>query len=62
MANVKYVKNDAGIRALLQSPEMEALTEQYAWERAGADGEIKPFIGFDRAKTIIYSTGKERKS
>ena len=56
---VKYEPNSAGITALLQSPEMLALTEQYARGRAGADGEIKPFIGFDRAKTIIYSIGKE---
>ena len=53
-----YEPNPAGITALLQSPEMLALTEQYAYDRAGADGEIKPFIGFDRAKTIVYSTGR----
>ena len=58
MADTKYVPNPAGITAL-QSPEMLALTEQYAQARAGVDGEIKPFIGFDRAKTIIYSIGKE---
>lgn len=60
--NVKYVPNYAGIGAILKSQEMLALTEQYAQERAGVDGELKPFIGYDRAKTIIYSTGKERKS
>lgn len=59
MADTKFVKNDAGIRDTLQSPEMLALTEQYARDRAGADGEIKSFIGFDRAKTIIYSSNKE---
>lgn len=59
MADVRYEPNSAGITALLQSPEMLALTEQYAQGRAGADGEIKPFIGFDRAKTIIYGIGKE---
>lgn len=60
MAKNEYKPNDAGIRALLQSPEMLALTEQYARGMAGAEGEIKPFIGFDRAKTIIQSTEKER--
>lgn len=55
----EYKPNPAGITALLQSSEMLALTEQYAHDRAGADGEIKPFIGFDRAKTIVYSTGRK---
>ena len=59
MGETKYEPNDAGIRALLQSPEMLALTEQYAQGRAGVDGEMKSFIGFDRAKTIIYSTGRD---
>ena len=58
MAN-EYKPNSAGITALLQSPEMLALTEQYAQGRAGAEGEIKPFIGYDRAKTIVYSIGRE---
>ena len=58
MAN-EYKPNPAGITALLQSPEMLALTEQYAQGRAGASGEVKPFVGFDRAKTIVYTVGKE---
>lgn len=58
MAN-EYKPNPAGITALLQSSEMLALTEQYAQGRAGAEGEIKPFIGYDRAKTIVYSIGRE---
>ena len=61
MAN-KYKPNKAGITAFLQSSEMLAVTERYARERAGADGDIKPFVGFDRAKTIVYSTGKENKT
>lgn len=60
MGDTKYVPNNAGIRTLLQSPEMQSLTEDYARGRAGLDGELKSFIGFDRAKTIIYSAGKER--
>ena len=59
MAKKGFKKNNAGIRALLQSPPMLALTERYAHGRAGADGQTKSFVGFDRAKTIIYSTGKE---
>lgn len=60
MGDAVYKPNNAGIRALLQSSEMLALTEQYASGRAGADGETKSFIGFDRAKTIVYSTGRDK--
>lgn len=59
MANVRYVPNDAGIRALLQSDEMLALTESYASQMGASGEDMKPFIGFDRAKTIIYSTDRE---
>jgi hypothetical protein len=46
--------NTSGVRAFLQSQEMLKLTEKYA-DRY--EGEKKSFIGFDRAKTIVY--GKE---
>lgn len=59
MANVRYVPNDAGIRALLQSSEMLELTESYAKQMGASDENMRPFIGFDRAKTIIYSTNRE---
>lgn len=59
MAKV-FKKDSAGIKKLLQSPEMLKLTEEYARGRAGADGEVKPFIGFDRAKTIVYTSNKEK--
>lgn len=59
MANVNYKPNDAGIRALLQSSEMLALTESYASQMGASGDDMKPFIGFDRAKTIIYSTDRE---
>lgn len=58
MGNI-YVPSPSGITKLLQSPEMLAITEQYARGRAGVEGEIKPFIGFDRAKTFVYTNGKE---
>ncbi len=57
MAEVKFELNEAGVRELLQSPEMLALTEEYA-EGMGGE-EIKPFIGFDRAKTIVYFDHEE---
>lgn len=50
MAN-KYKPNKSGITKLLQSSEMLKLTEKYANSYAG---EKKSFIGFDRAKTIVY--------
>lgn len=59
MANT-FKPDSAAIRRLLQSDEMLSLTEQYARSRAGADGELKPFVGFDRAKTIIYTSHKEK--
>lgn len=52
MANHVFVKNKAGIRKLLQSNEMKSMTERYARSRASG-GEIRSFVGFDRAKTII---------
>ena len=59
MADVRYVPNDAGIRALLQSDEMLALTESYAVQMGAREENMRPFIGFDRAKTIVYSTDRE---
>lgn len=57
MGKSEYKPDSSGITKLLQSSEMLSLTEKYARNRAGAEGNIKPFVGFDRAKTIIYSTG-----
>jgi hypothetical protein len=59
MADVVYKPNDSGIRALLQSDEMLALTESYASQMGASGEDMKPFIGFDRAKTIIYSTDRK---
>lgn len=56
-----YVPSPSGITKLLQSAEMLELTERYARERAGVDGELKPFIGFDRAKTFVYNSGEGSK-
>ena len=55
MAN-KFELNVSGVRALLQSDEMLKLTEEYASEYPG---EKKSFVGFDRAKTIVYEKGAE---
>lgn len=50
----KFELNESGVRAFLQSQEMLKLTEKYAGQY---EGEKKSFIGFDRAKTVVY---KER--
>ena len=47
-----FKKNDAGIRKLLQSQECLKVMETFAAQIAEG-GEIKPFIGFDRAKCFI---------
>ena len=57
MAN-KFVLNSSGVRAFLQSNEMLQLTEKYA-EQMADGGEIKSFIGFDRAKSIIYGESEK---
>lgn len=50
----KYVfkKDSAGIRRLLQSEECLKVMEEYAKGMA-PEGEITPFIGFDRAKCFV---------
>lgn len=58
MAKV-FKKNSAGIRRLLQSEAMKQITEKYARGRGGAEAEMKSFVGFDRAKTILYTSNKE---
>lgn len=55
-----FEKNDAGIRQMLQAPECLQVMERYARDMAG-DREIKPFIGYDRAKCFIVPERKEQK-
>lgn len=52
MAEYVFVKDEAGIRALLQSAECLQVMEDYAKSYA-PDGEYTPFIGFDRAKCFV---------
>ena len=60
MSNVKFELDKAAFRkVVMQSPEMLAITEKYARTKSGSDTHLKPFIGFDRAKTIIYPNTKE---
>lgn len=52
MANYVFKRNDAGIRSLLQSDGCLQIMEKYASSVANG-GEVRPFIGFDRAKCFV---------
>lgn len=63
MSNVKFELDTAAFRKLvLQSDEMLAMVTNKASSMATPDQHIKPFIGFDRAKAIIYPNTKENPS
>lgn len=60
MAKIRFVLNQAGVRkCILQSQEMLEHVTKEANKRCGQDQHVKPFIGFDRAKAIIYPDTKE---
>ena len=52
MADYVFKKNDAGIRKLLQSDGCLQVMEKHASDYANG-GEIRPFVGFDRAKCFV---------
>lgn len=56
MANQVFVKNDAGIRKLLQSDECLQVMVSYA---QNYEGEKIPFVGFDRAKCFVKQEDKK---
>lgn len=57
MAKTEVKLNIAGLRKMRQSQEMLDLTEKYAQNYSG---KTKTFVGFDRAKTIVYGKGKKQ--
>ena len=60
MSKARFELNRAAFRKeVMQSNEMLKLTERYAEKLAGSKTHLKSFIGFDRAKTIIYPNTKE---
>lgn len=60
MSNVKFVLDTAGLRnQVLQSQYMLDMVTNKAQSMANTEQHIKPFIGFDRAKAIIYPNTKE---
>ena len=48
-------------KEVLQSDWMKTFIEEEANKQADADSHVKTFIGFDRAKAIIYPNTKEHK-
>lgn len=52
MANYVFKKNDAGIKKLLQSDECLKTMEMFASKVSDGE-EVRPFIGFDRAKVFV---------
>lgn len=60
MAKVTFELDKTGVRkCVLQSQEMLEYITGEANRRSGKDQHVKPFIGFDRAKAIIYPNTKE---
>lgn len=60
MSKVKFELDKAGVKkCILQSSEMLAHVTQQANNRCGSGQHVKPFVGFDRAKAIIYPNTKE---
>ena len=63
MSKVEIKLDKAGVRkCILQSPAMLSYVTGVANSKCGSDQHVKPFIGFDRAKAIIYPNTKEHPS
>lgn len=63
MSSVEFKLDKKNFRTeVLQSKEMLKITEEYAQQEAGSDTHLKPFIGFDRAHTIVYPNTRRHPS
>lgn len=62
MSNVKVELNSQGVKAMLQSDYMLSMVKSVAKDEAKANTHIKSFIGYNRAKAIIYPNTKEHQS
>lgn len=60
MSNFKLDKAEVG--KMLRSQEMLSMIKEASSKQAKSDQHIKPFIGYDRAKAIIYPNTKEHPS
>lgn len=55
MSNVQIKLDKAGVRTqILQADYMMSFIGSEALKKSSADDHVKSFIGFDRAKAIIY--------
>lgn len=62
MSSFKFKLDYAGVRKnILQADFMLSFITNQAQAQLNADEHIKPFIGFDRAKAIIYPDREEDK-
>lgn len=59
MKKVEVKLNRKGVGQLLKSDAVKQMVEGYAHSQGGADTHIKSFVGFDRAKAIIYPNTKD---
>ena len=62
MSKVRFKKNSAGIREMLQSPEAESLVMEYATaiqSRAGDGYEASVIIGKYRARASVFAATPE---
>ena len=60
MSDVRFELDKAAFgKLVMRSPEMLEMTRRQAAAKAGQDTHLKSFVGFDRAKTIIYPNTKE---
>lgn len=57
MSDMKIELNYDGIGKLLKSSEALGLCESYA---SRYDGDMKSFIGFDRAHAIVYEENEKK--
>lgn len=60
MSSVKFKLDKQGVcKNVLQASWMKDHVESEAKNKADADTHLRTFIGFDRAKSIIYPNTKE---
>ena len=57
MGKVEFKLDRTAVGRLMKSQEMLKITESMAAQYAG---EKKSFVGFDRAKTLVYEKGKRK--
>lgn len=59
MGGQVFKKDNAGIKSLLQSSECLKVMEKYAGN-ISSSGNVRPFIGYDRAKCFVWQKEKKK--